>query len=347
MSDDQTEYLPRVTGADPGTGARPRSGPDPDVDARAGARTDAVDGGPARPRRRRDARGAGPATGSGAVVDPALGDDLERRASAHAYAPRGGDESVNETQQLPFLDLPDGPDGPDGHEAPAGPHPAAPPPPATGRAPAPAPAPAHRTRASVRAGRSLPPQLPVDEDRDALTGYLDDEPEPPVRAPGQRRNSVLLVGGGVLLCLLAVVLAFQALGGTGRSPRGGEAATPVTAAEPTVATDTVVFQSPSGNIGCTLSSDGARCDIGSRSWEPPPPPPGCEGEWAAGVRVGPDGAGLVCATDSLLGQGETLEYGESLERGTYRCDSSRDGMRCEETVAGIGFTVARAEYTTF
>jgi len=47
----------------------------------------------------------------------------------------------------------------------------------------------------------------------------------------------------------------------------GEGSTPIVHRES--------FQSPTRNIGCVIVGGTARCDIGSRSWSPPPRPSDC------------------------------------------------------------------------
>lgn len=166
----------------------------------------------------------------------------------------------------------------------------------------------------------------------------------------RRRNSLALVAVAAVACLVGVALAFNALGG-GSGSGGDDApvaqqATGGAAPAAGAPTDLVMFRSPSANIGCSLSVEGARCDIAQKSWRPPAKPDSCQGDWGAGLRVGPSGAEVVCATDTVLGEGETLAYGQSQQRGDFRCISSREGMRCENA-GGQGFTIARAAFTTF
>lgn len=195
---------------------------------------------------------------------------------------------------------------------------------------------------------------------------LSDEPLPVPPDPyiereaSRRRNSYLLVAMAAVVCVLGAVLAVNGLtGGSGGSPQAGtgsdeagvagtkQAAPTGTEDSSEPPADLVLFKSPSGNIGCALSTQGARCDIGDKEWKPPAKPADCDGDWGVGVSVAAKSAALVCATDTVLGQGKELAYGSDIERGDYRCDSSEDGMRCENTKTGHGFTIARAKYTTF
>lgn len=174
------------------------------------------------------------------------------------------------------------------------------------------------------------------------------------REAARHRNTLVLVAVAAVVCVVGAVIALASLTG-GQDPQaqpggasGGAGGGAVTTTAPAAGgEDLVVFRSPSGNIGCALSSASARCDIAEKSWELPPAPESCQGDWGVGVFVEGAEAGLVCATDTVLGEGEELAYGATLERGAFRCTSSQEGMRCENTSTGRGFTVARAAYTTF
>ena len=108
------------------------------------------------------------------------------------------------------------------------------------------------------------------------------------------------------------------------------------------------FVSPSGNIGCYLTVDMARCDVAKKSWSAPPAPADCDLDWGSGVTVGKTGeATFTCAGDTVLGAPDKLEYGQALKAGPIRCDSASIGMRCENTTTGHGFTVAKEKYELF
>jgi hypothetical protein len=191
-----------------------------------------------------------------------------------------------------------------------------------------------------------------------------------VEPPTSRRTAtVVAVTFAAALCLVGLFLAVRAISGIGDEvgpaavpsipPQTGgveedEAGGPQPAPETEPVTtdpatteapvdDVVAFSSPSGNIGCTLSSEGARCDIAERAWDPPAAPDSCTQEWGRGLLVGPDGPAFVCTSESVLGAGEVLDYGEVLTRGDFTCVSEQDGMRCTSTT-GAGFVLARASY---
>ena len=122
---------------------------------------------------------------------------------------------------------------------------------------------------------------------------------------------------------------------------------PADAPSAAVVTD-AAFVSPSGNIGCYLTAETARCDIAKKSWAPPPAPDDCDLDWASGVAVGKPGeATFTCAGDTVLGAPDKLEYGQALKAGPIRSDSSSAGMRCENTATGHGFTIAKERYDLF
>jgi Family of unknown function (DUF6636) len=105
----------------------------------------------------------------------------------------------------------------------------------------------------------------------------------------------------------------------------------------------VMFESPSGNIGCIIGKlDGVRCDIRAKSWTPPPKPSWCDVDWGGGVQVGRrKRASFVCAGDTVLGGDRTLAYGTSIRRGRFECFSRRTGMRCVNHRSHHGFRLSR------
>ena len=118
------------------------------------------------------------------------------------------------------------------------------------------------------------------------------------------------------------------------------------AAQPAAAS---FFQSPSGNIGCAITKKGVRCDIGQRSWKPPPKPASCPVDWGNGVTLGRRGrARFTCAGDTVLhAGGRTLAYGSSIRRGRFKCLSRKSGMRCRNRRNGHGFLLSRERVRRF
>lgn len=102
------------------------------------------------------------------------------------------------------------------------------------------------------------------------------------------------------------------------------------------------FQSPSGNIGCVISTTGARCDIAEKSWRPPPKPASCPVDWGNGLEVSRRGkASFTCAGDTTLGMGRKLAYGKVIRAGRFRCASLQSGVRCVNRLNGHGFGLSR------
>lgn len=102
------------------------------------------------------------------------------------------------------------------------------------------------------------------------------------------------------------------------------------------------FETPSHNIGCVISSSGARCDIREHAWKPPPKPQSCPVDWGSGLTVGRRGfAHFVCAGDTVLGGKRVLDYRKSIRRGRFTCTSRRDGVRCVNRRNDHGFKLAR------
>jgi hypothetical protein len=91
------------------------------------------------------------------------------------------------------------------------------------------------------------------------------------------------------------------------------------------------FESPSGNIICSLSPESATCEILRKAYTPPVPKPSdCMLDY--GHRVTVDATGTVtfdCYGDSMSQVAEqVLPYGEFLMRGRMTCQSEPSGVTC-------------------
>jgi hypothetical protein len=119
---------------------------------------------------------------------------------------------------------------------------------------------------------------------------------------------------------------------------------------PTAVVHLQSFRSPSGNIGCIMFEGGARCDIRTREWSPPPHPASCseEVDFGQGLAVSHDGkASFVCAGDTTLDPTATaLDYGEASELGGTICMSRSEGITCANH-AGHGFFISIQSYKIF
>ncbi|MFY0406955.1 DUF6636 domain-containing protein [Solicola sp. PLA-1-18] len=107
------------------------------------------------------------------------------------------------------------------------------------------------------------------------------------------------------------------------------------------------FTTPTGNIGCYIGSQGARCDIRERSFEPPAEPESCGLAWGNSLEVGADGAGFACVGDTVMGSDTILKYGNSTLVGDYGCTSATTGVTCVNRSTGHGFSLSRASARTF
>lgn len=110
----------------------------------------------------------------------------------------------------------------------------------------------------------------------------------------------------------------------------------------------VSFHSPSGNIRCVIAAKiYTRCDITQRDWRPPPKPRSCEFDWGNTLEVGLRGRGRFGCVSDAIDPGRVLAYGDSIQRGRFRCRSRRSGMRCVNTTGGHGFALSRERVRRF
>ncbi len=108
------------------------------------------------------------------------------------------------------------------------------------------------------------------------------------------------------------------------------------------------FESPSHNIGCIMSEQGARCDIGQHSWPLPKRPKSCEFDYGGSVFIGDRGRGEYgCVSDSAMDAGPVLPYGEQLRKGRFVCTSEEIGVRCVNRRNGHGFLLSRQSVKFF
>jgi hypothetical protein len=107
------------------------------------------------------------------------------------------------------------------------------------------------------------------------------------------------------------------------------------------------FLSPTGNIGCVMSSQSVRCDIVERTYPDPPRPPGCELAYGNTLFLDAAGAQPGCVGDTIISPGApTLGYGTGRKMAGFTCTMAEVGVRCENA-SGSGFALARSTFETF
>lgn len=124
-------------------------------------------------------------------------------------------------------------------------------------------------------------------------------------------------------------------------------ATPTPTPSATLGADAKQVASPSGNITCTLSPEGAECAIASLAAEPAAAD-GCQGVSGYVVRLSTSGVSTPCVTDKpgkASAAVPVLEYGDAVSVNNFECVSTEAGMKCSNTNTGQGFTLARAGVT--
>ena len=108
------------------------------------------------------------------------------------------------------------------------------------------------------------------------------------------------------------------------------------------------FHSPSGNIRCVIDATSfTRCDITNRDWSPPPKPRACEFDWGNSLAVSFRGRGRFLCVSDAVDRGRRLDYGESIQRGRFRCRSRMSGMRCVNVRNGHGFALSKQRVQRF
>ena len=113
------------------------------------------------------------------------------------------------------------------------------------------------------------------------------------------------------------------------------------------AEDSYTFQSPSGNIGCTMTAKGASCEIQNYTWFIPRPPDyqlGGRGNVFLLDQGGAPIAGIWHSDHQFPDGAPTLDYGQRRVVGTITCDSEPSGVTCSDGSTGHFFRVSRDSY---
>jgi hypothetical protein len=103
--------------------------------------------------------------------------------------------------------------------------------------------------------------------------------------------------------------------------------------------ESIAFQTPSGNIGCEFSKDiypsGRReievlCETKGNAGKVPPPPKDCQVDWRPVASLSPHGKGELwrCYGSLVLPRGQILQYGSKLSFHGITCTSRRTGLTC-------------------
>lgn len=109
------------------------------------------------------------------------------------------------------------------------------------------------------------------------------------------------------------------------------------------AADVESFVTPSGNIGCTIDAERARCIVQSFDYDPPDAPDGCTMDaWGSIVVANRDGAGFSCTPAPFPSDAQALDYGQTVSAHGMTCTSSETGVSCRSDESGAAFSVARA-----
>lgn len=117
------------------------------------------------------------------------------------------------------------------------------------------------------------------------------------------------------------------------------------------------FQSPSGNITCSLAAKAAGCEVEDHTWKAPGSAQACESEYEYDGGASPTteawveekGRGKLyqgCRYEGDFG-GVELAYGTGLLLGDFRCRSLTTGIECTNLKTKHGFEVSKAAYKVF
>lgn len=124
------------------------------------------------------------------------------------------------------------------------------------------------------------------------------------------------------------------------SPAASAAALTVRVVKPG---DFTQFTSPSGNIGCAVFENTARCDVTQHTWALPPRPADCQEDWGSVVTLDDPGdpASVGACVGDSAGGGPVLPYDQAIRVGDLQCASLRTGVSCEYVGGEHGFLVSR------
>ncbi len=107
-----------------------------------------------------------------------------------------------------------------------------------------------------------------------------------------------------------------------------------------------LFASPSGNITCAISAEGARCGIAQLASKPASIDT-CDGSVGYVYIVTEAGVEVPCVAKGerpkkAEGGTTVLDYGDEATGFGFTCESAEDGVTCRNDASGRGFQLARA-----
>lgn len=107
-----------------------------------------------------------------------------------------------------------------------------------------------------------------------------------------------------------------------------------------------LFASPSGNITCAISAEGARCGIAQLASKPASIDT-CDGSVGYVYIVTEAGVEVPCVAKgdrpkTAEGGTSVLDYGKEATGFGFTCESAEDGVTCRNDASGRGFQLARA-----
>ncbi|WP_308509728.1 hypothetical protein [uncultured Varibaculum sp.] len=101
------------------------------------------------------------------------------------------------------------------------------------------------------------------------------------------------------------------------------------------------FYTPTNNIACLMSSSGVHCQIGVRQWQL-----GCESMW--GVQLDASGVTEQCEYSFGPDLQRQATYGTIYYNGDFACEVGKHtGVNCWNSRTGRGFTMRKADHTTY
>ena len=101
------------------------------------------------------------------------------------------------------------------------------------------------------------------------------------------------------------------------------------------------FYTPTGNIGCLMSSGGVQCQIAERQWQL-----GCDGLW--GVQLDASGVSEQCDYAGGSDPQHQATYGTVYYNADFACEVGKyTGVNCWNSRTGRGFTMRKADHTTY